>query len=175
MSDLREQAIKFLSGLDKTETKTASRIKSANKVLIHSVDDEGRGDIIGSGGEVYHATLGTCSCVDWTHRKDKEIPCKHQIALAVAIIEGSGDEEQNAALLSDFKKTEKKAEKKAEKKEVKEKKAPTRHTVAFSYRLDDPRYEFLCEMAELKGYGKKDVCAMCFDIIDEWIRSNPKP
>ena len=167
--DFREQAIRFLSGLDNAEAKTSSRIKSSQKVSV-SVLDDGTGEAVGSEGEVYHPTLGTYSCVDWTHRKDKEIPCKHQIALAVAIIEGTGDEEQNAALLSDFKKTEKKAEKK----EVKEKKAPTRHTVAFSYRLDDPRYEFLLGMAELKGYGK-DVCGMCFDIIDQWIKSNPKP
>lgn len=164
MSDLREQAIKFLSGLDKTEAKTASRIKSANKVLIHSVDDEGRGDIIGTNGEVYHATLGTCSCVDWTHRKDKEIPCKHQIALALDIIQSTGDAEQNAALLSDFKKPDKKDEKKAEKK------APTNHTIAITYDLNDPRYELLCRVAADKGY--KTASALCMDIIDAWIKSN---
>ena len=102
--DIREKAIGFLNGLDMTDDRIISRIQNAESIEILSMDENGacKGEAIGSCGEVYRSTLGTCSCIDWTHRKDKEIPCKHQIALAMAFIKKTGNDAENAQFFNSF-------------------------------------------------------------------------
>lgn len=167
----RQAAIEFIQRLDKTNTNTINRAKSSKKIEINGFS-EGMADIVGSEGEVYHTTLSVCSCVDWTRRKDKSFPCKHQIAVARYIITHTGDESDNASILSvlDEMSMTEAEKKKAEKPVVSkpESKSKKGHTLAFCIKDGDDRYERLCELS--KSYGYANVNSLCYDIVMEWIK-----
>lgn len=152
------QSLELLDSLDMED----SRVKAAQKVKVLSVDSEGAGEVAGRSGEVYLVTIGSCTCVDWVRRKDKEHPCKHQIALALKI---ARDVDADSPILERFKPKEKP---KAEKKES-VKKDP-RITVAFSYKADDPRYQRICDLAKEKGYTNTN--SFVFDIVDDWLKNH---
>lgn len=152
------KALKLLDRLDLSD----SRVTAAQKVKVLSVDSEGAGEVAGRSGEVYHVTMGTCTCMDWMRRKDLEHPCKHQIALALKI---ARDVDADYPILERFKPKEKP---KAEKKEA-VKKDP-RVTVAFSFKADDPRYQTICDLAKEKGYTNTN--SFVFDIVDDWLKNH---
>lgn len=163
----RQAAIEFIQRLDKSDINTVNRAKSSKKITVMGIS-EGMADTGGSEGEVYHTTLGTCSCVDWTRRKNKDVPCKHQIALARYIIEHSGDESENASILSplnEISMTEAEKKKADSPKPSSPKKG---HTLAFAFKEGDERYDRLCELS--KSYGYTNVNSLCFDIVDTWIK-----
>lgn len=153
-------AKEFLDKLDLSDPKTASRAKSALKVKVAKASADGETE--GSSGELYTTTLGTCSCIDWTRRKDKENPCKHQIALALAIMEQGGAD--TSELVAKFK------GKPEAPKEDKPKPAPKPrkgHTLAFCFKEGDPVYDRLCELGKENGYA--NVNALCYDIVVKWV------
>ena len=160
----KDLAVEFLNKLDETNSKTASRIKSSQSVVANLTDTEKcLGESIGSTGEIYKVTLGTCSCTDWTHRKDKEIPCKHQIALAVSILHKEGMDDTDP-ILSRFV-TKYKTKPKSTNVDNKPKK--NSRLIFMAYAKDDTRFERLIEKAKELGY--KDTNSLCFDIINAWL------
>lgn len=98
--DLKDDALALWDSLDKSDYVVFSRVQRLKKCEVLSLGemyaDVTSGD---NDGNAYHATIGTCSCVDWTRRKDKEHPCKHQYALMhKAICEAGTDEEKDRYL-----------------------------------------------------------------------------
>jgi predicted nucleic acid-binding Zn finger protein len=151
--DKLQQAIQFLKALDISEAKISSRIKNAQKIDILTQDesDECQGEVIGSSGEVYVCSLNHCTCRDWKYAKGNIRVCKHQIALALALIQKTENPECHA-FLTMFKKSNQTA---------KENQVILKFT--------NEQYQDLEEWAVRMEYP--DVHRMCMDIINSWLKN----
>lgn len=59
------------------------RVERARKIKDISIDQEHRTmECVGSTGEVYHVSLESCTCMDFSRKKDA---CKHMIRLAMEL------------------------------------------------------------------------------------------
>ncbi len=58
---------------------SAVSIKPDRIVLL----DDGRAEIYGSAADPYSVSLTECSCADFSFGKDRDVPCKHMIRLAI--------------------------------------------------------------------------------------------
>ena len=165
MIHLREKAIQWLQSFSFDDPDIINRFRNSRNIEILSISDD-ISEAIGSQGDVYRCTLGTCSCIDWTHRKNKEIPCKHQFALAIEIIKQTGSDDDNQQFLSIVNKLH------MESTSDRSFSAPNTKSMSIRFNLHDPRFIVLSRLSQELGFRGPGYLA--FDIVDKWIKSRPE-